>query len=88
MLFFGRPCKVNPTLARFARFFDCSIRGFRAIRLPGGRFRLELTDPIEAPRDADGKIDAGKTMQVITSVLEGWIREHPEQWMWFQRRWQ
>ena len=26
-------------------------------------------------------------MQVITDVVEGWVREHPEQWLWLHRRW-
>jgi KDO2-lipid IV(A) lauroyltransferase len=26
-------------------------------------------------------------MQAITSVVEGWVREHPEQWLWVHRRW-
>ena len=25
-----------------------------------------------------GKIDVERTMQAITDVLEGWVREHPE----------
>ena len=27
------------------------------------------------------------TMQAITDVVEGWVREHPEQWLWLHRRW-
>jgi KDO2-lipid IV(A) lauroyltransferase len=26
-------------------------------------------------------------MQVITDVVEGWLRELPEQWLWVHRRW-
>jgi KDO2-lipid IV(A) lauroyltransferase len=85
--FFGRTCKVNSALAQFARRFECPIHGVRIVRLQGSRFRFEVTGPILAPRDEAGKIDVAATMQVITSMIEAWIREHPEQWLWFQRRW-
>jgi Kdo2-lipid IVA lauroyltransferase/acyltransferase len=85
--FFGRRTMANPLLARLARHFDCPIHGTRVIRLPRHRFRGELTEEIAPARDADGKIDIAGTMQIITSVLEGWIREHPEQWLWLHRRW-
>lgn len=85
--FFGRTCKVNPMIARFARLFDCPIYGARAIRLEGSRFRFELRDPLTLPRDAEGKIDIAGTMQLITTTIEGWVREHPEQWLWIHRRW-
>lgn len=38
-------------------------------------------------RDAEGKIDVQGTTQAITNVIEGWIREDPEQWLWLHRRW-
>jgi KDO2-lipid IV(A) lauroyltransferase len=85
--FFGRPTRANPLLARLAQHFDCPIHGTRIIRLPGHRLRAELTEEITPVRDADGKIDIAGTMQVITNVVEGWIREHPEQWLWLHRRW-
>jgi KDO2-lipid IV(A) lauroyltransferase len=86
--FFGRCCKVNPALAKFARMFECPIHGARVTRLPGNRFRYELTEAIEPPRDARGKIEVAATMQVVTSLVESWVREHPEQWNWAHRRWQ
>ncbi|HSV21592.1 MAG TPA: lipid A biosynthesis lauroyl acyltransferase [Xanthobacteraceae bacterium] len=85
--FFGRRTTANPLLARLARHFDCPIHGTRIIRLPGHRFRAELTEAVTPARDAEGKIDITGTMQVITSIIEGWIREHPEQWLWLHRRW-
>jgi len=86
--FFGRTCKVSPLLAQLARHLDCPIRGARTVRLAGGnQLRAELTAPIEPARDAQGRIDIQGTMQAVTSVVEGWVREHPEQWLWLHRRW-
>ena len=86
--FFGRPCKANPLIARLARHVECPIHGTRVVRLPDcHRFRVDLSDPIEPRRDAQGKIDVRGTMQAITSVIEGWVREHPDQWLWLHRRW-
>jgi Kdo2-lipid IVA lauroyltransferase/acyltransferase len=84
---FGRSCFVSSTIARLARRFDCPIHGARSIRLPDRRFAFELTDALDAPRGADGKIDIAATMQMITSTIEGWVREHPQQWVWLHRRW-
>jgi KDO2-lipid IV(A) lauroyltransferase len=85
--FFGRRTMANPLLARLAQHFDCPIHGVRVIRLPGNRFTAEISEAVVPARDADGKIDIAATMQIITNVIEGWIREHPEQWLWLHRRW-
>lgn len=86
--FFGRSCKANPLIALLARQVECPIVGVRLIRLPERNcFRGEVTEPIEPPRDADGRVDIKGTMQAITSVIESWVREHPEQWLWLHRRW-
>jgi KDO2-lipid IV(A) lauroyltransferase len=86
--FFGRPCKANPLIAQLARHVECPIHGTRIIRREDrNRFFIEMTEAIEPARDAEGLIDVQGTMQVITTVIEGWVREHPEQWLWLHRRW-
>ena len=85
--FFGRTCKVNPLIAMLAREIECPIHGTRVIRLPGNRFRAEISDEVKPVRDAKGRVDLQGTMQGITDVVEGWVREHPEQWLWVHRRW-
>jgi Kdo2-lipid IVA lauroyltransferase/acyltransferase len=88
VMFFGRPCKTNPLIALLARQTECPIRGMRVARQPDGNsFWCEITEPIVPPRAADGRIDVQGTMQAITSVIEGWVRERPEQWLWVHRRW-
>jgi KDO2-lipid IV(A) lauroyltransferase len=88
VVFFGRWVKANPLIAQLARHTDAAIHGVRMVRLPDGNsFWGELTGPIEPARDADGKIDVQGTMQAITTTVESWVREHPEQWLWLHRRW-
>jgi Kdo2-lipid IVA lauroyltransferase/acyltransferase len=85
--FFGRKTKANPLIARLAQHFNCPIHGTRITRLPGNKFWGEITEEIEPARNADGEIDMQGTMQRITDVVEGWVREAPEQWLWLHRRW-
>lgn len=85
--FFGRRCKANPAIARLARLIDCPVVGVRVIRLPEHRFRIAGTGPLTLPRDAEGQVDIAATTQAITGIVEGWVREHPDQWLWFHRRW-
>ena len=88
VVFFGRWAKANPLIAQLARHTECPIRGVRVVRRPDGNsFWGEMTDEITPVRDADGKIDIQGTMQVITGIVEAWMREHPEQWLWLHRRW-
>ena len=85
--FFGRKTTANPMLARLRRQVDCPIHGTRIIRLPNNRFRAELSEEVKPVFDASGQIDIQGTTQAVTNVVEGWIREYPEQWLWLHRRW-
>jgi len=85
--FFNRPVKTNPLLAKLARQFDCAVYPVRCIRLPEGRYRLELYPALALPRQADGTINIAAATQKLNIIVESWVREYPEQWMWFHKRW-
>ena len=85
--FFGRECETSPLLPKLARQYDCDVYPARCIRLPGNRFRLEIEDKVELPRDANGRVDVLATAQLLNDVVERWVREDPGQWMWFHKRW-
>lgn len=86
--FFGRACETNPLLGKLARQYDCPVYPARCIRLPRNRFRLEISEALDLPREADGKVDVAATAQLLNDIVEEWVREYPGQWMWFHRRWQ
>lgn len=88
VVFFGRKCFANPLIAMLARQTECAIHGIRVVRQPDrNSFWAEVSEEVLPVRDADGRIEIQGTMQAITTLIENWIREHPEQWLWLHRRW-
>ncbi|MGK6315925.1 lipid A biosynthesis lauroyl acyltransferase [Neorhizobium sp. DT-125] len=85
--FFGRPVQTNPLLAKLVRQFNADVYPARCIRLPDNRYRLEIEPKIELPRDAKGNLDVQGTAQVLNDKVESWVREYPEQWLWYHDRW-
>lgn len=85
--FFGLPVQTNPLLAKLARQFNCDVYPARSIRLPGNRYRLEIEPALVLPRRADGSLDVNATAQMLNDKVENWVREYPEQWLWYHDRW-
>ena len=86
--FFGRECNTSPLVPKLARHYNCDVYPARCIRLPGGRFRLEISDRLDLPRDESGAVDVQRMTQLLNDVVEEWVRADPGQWMWFHKRWQ
>lgn len=85
--FFGREVRTNPLLAKLARQFNCEVYPARCIRLPDNRFRLEIEPRMDLPRDERGNIDVRATAQMLNDKVESWVREYPDQWLWYHDRW-
>jgi KDO2-lipid IV(A) lauroyltransferase len=52
-----------------------------------GRYRLVYTPPIEWTPSGDREADIRHLTQKLTHLIESWVREAPEQWLWIHRRW-
>ncbi|MCF1467853.1 lipid A biosynthesis lauroyl acyltransferase [Agrobacterium vitis] len=85
--FFGSEVRTNPLLAKLVRQFGCDIYPARCIRLPGNRYRLEIEPKVDIPKDAQGRVDVQATAQMLNDKVESWVREYPEQWLWYHDRW-
>ena len=88
VIFFGRRCLANPLIAMLARQTELPIYGMRVVRKSDGNsFWGEISTPVTPVRGADGRVEIQGTMQAVTAVIESWVRQFPEQWLWLHRRW-
>jgi Kdo2-lipid IVA lauroyltransferase/acyltransferase len=85
--FFGRPAMTATALALLALRFECDVLPARVERLGGARFRLTVYPPLPLPRSGDQEADVAALTAHVTAVLESWIRNRPEEWLWVHRRW-
>ncbi|MDF1793646.1 MAG: lauroyl acyltransferase [Thalassobaculaceae bacterium] len=85
--FFGRRAMTTPAFAQLARRFDCPIVAVRIERLEGVRFRVTAFEGVKVARTGGTADDVAATVQAFNDLLESWIRERPEQWLWVHRRW-
>ena len=86
--FFGVPAPSNTTAARLALRYNCDFIPVRAERLPGMNFRITVGRPIRPDNPAaTAAAQAGQMTQRLLDLFETWIRDVPDQWMCFGRRW-
>lgn len=85
--FFGRPAKSTPVPAMIARRAGARIWMARCLRIgTQSRFRLEVKE-LRVQRSGNMGDDIRWITAAMQAQFEAWIREHPEQWMWSNRRW-
>lgn len=85
--FFGHDAMTAPAIAHFALKFNCPLYPFRVERIGGCRFRLTAFPPLSIIRTGQEDEDVKRILTDINVLLENWIREKPEQWLWIHRRW-
>src|SRR5690606_22770435 len=85
--FFGRDAMTPTAPASLALRFRCPLVPTRVERLPGVRFRITFFPPLAFSDTGDADRDVRLMLTEMNRTIEGWVREHPEQWFWVHRRW-
>lgn len=79
--FFGKPAMTSMAFIQLAKKFNCPLIPVQVERLENARFRVTIHQPMDLTKDDMTLLTEAHTM------LEGWIRQHPEQWIWLHKRW-
>ncbi|MDX9860612.1 MAG: lysophospholipid acyltransferase family protein, partial [Rhodospirillales bacterium] len=83
----GRDAMTAPALADLALKFGCPVVPGRIRRLKGAHFQLIALPPLDLPNTGDRHADILAIMTRINEIIEGWVRDTPEQWLWLHNRW-
>lgn len=83
---FGKPAMTPTAIAVMALKFNVPIIMARSIRQPDGSFLMDVSKPLPMPKTSDTDKAVFEIMKTINTILENWIRETPEQWLWVHRR--
>jgi KDO2-lipid IV(A) lauroyltransferase len=85
--FFGRPACTTTVAAALALKTGCMIVPVHCPLGPDGRYRMIYGPPVDLKGKGKGPDDVAALTQHLTTLIEGWVREYPEQWLWLHRRW-
>lgn len=85
--FFGRPAATPMGPAVFARKFHSPVLPAFILRQPDGKHRVVIGEVMRYEDTGNPDQDLYDFTVRMTRIVEDIIREHPEQWLWFQKRW-
>lgn len=84
--FFGRPASTTPALSVAALRSGAPVYVVLALR-EGAGLTMHVEGPLPVPHTGDRRADIAAHTAQLTAVLERYIRQAPDQWLWLHRRW-
>ena len=86
--FFGIPASTTSGLARIALRTEAAVvPGFLCWDAERELYRLRFEPALELARTGDEEADVRENTTRFTRVIEGYVRAHPDQWLWVHKRW-
>jgi KDO2-lipid IV(A) lauroyltransferase len=86
--FFGLTASTTPGPARLAMRTGAAVYPAFLVREgESERHRIVLLPEVEMTRTDDRNADIVTNTQRCTAVIEEMLRQHPDHWIWFHKRW-
>jgi Kdo2-lipid IVA lauroyltransferase/acyltransferase len=86
--FFGMPACTTTGIARVALHTGAAVvPGYAYWDETIEKYRLRFEPLVELVRTGDAERDVFENTRNFAKVIEGIIRQHPEQWVWLHARW-
>ena len=85
--FLGKIASTPLGPAVFARRFNAPVLPAFIVRKEDGRHLVKIGEIMHFEDTGDTDADLLRFTEKMTKILEEIIREHPTQWLWFQKRW-
>jgi KDO2-lipid IV(A) lauroyltransferase len=86
--FLGKKAAVTRGVASLAVRTGCAVFPGYSYRVNNSPHHIVVAgDPIEVPQEGSREEKIQRITERYTRVIEQWIREHPNQWLWIHRRW-
>jgi len=85
--FFGRPTYTPTAPAKLKMASGAGLIPAFMIRKSDNTYKMVLEEPIALSLSGNREEDVKRYTQAWTDVLERYIRQYPEQWVWIHQRW-
>jgi KDO2-lipid IV(A) lauroyltransferase len=85
--FFGEPACTNTGMALLARKTGAPVLPVFNFRQKDGRYRVIIEPEVPLVRTGNKELDVLKNTEAFTRVIERYIRDAPDHWLWVHQRW-
>ena len=85
--FLGRQACVNKGLALMALRTGSPVIPVFPVKQKDGRYKIIIGEEVTLIRTGDKTMDVEENTALFTKIIEKQVKEHPDHWFWFHRRW-
>ena len=85
--FLGKSACTNKGLALVALRTGSPVIPAFSVRQSDGRYRVVFGDEVPLLRTGDKIKDIEENTALFTQIIEKYVRQYPDQWFWFHKRW-